>query len=265
VSAVEIRDNLIERAARLSLEEMRITGEIRFRLQKRIPMGAGLGGGSSDAAAVLLALPVLAGKRVELPALMRQAAALGSDVPFFLLGGTAAGLGRGTEVYPLPDAGYRAAVVVAPRVHVSTAEAYGALAGDLTAESAQNKIVSFQSLLWRGLQGSLENDFQGAIFAQYPPLGRLQRTLEKVGGGPALLTGSGSSLYALFRARTEASSAAARLRALKSIGEAEVFPVSLVTRSRYRALWYRQLRPHLEEEEWPPPSRYVRPTAQRGK
>ena len=75
-----------------------------MRLVKRIPMGAGMGGGSSDAAAVLLALPVLAGRKLDLPTLSAIAQRLGSDVPFFLLGGTAVGIGRGTELFPLPDA-----------------------------------------------------------------------------------------------------------------------------------------------------------------
>ncbi len=81
---VDIPDNLIAKAATLVLDAMRVTARVRFRLRKRIPMGAGLGGGSSDAAAVLLALPALAGHRLALPRLMELAAGLGSDVPFFL-------------------------------------------------------------------------------------------------------------------------------------------------------------------------------------
>ena len=98
-----ISDNLVVRAARLAMDAMRVTGRVEMRLRKRIPMGAGLGGGSSDAAAVLLALPVLAGRGLDLPTLSDIAAHLGSDVPFFLLGGAAVGIGRGTELFPLPD------------------------------------------------------------------------------------------------------------------------------------------------------------------
>ena len=99
-----ISDNLMARAARLAMEAMRVTGRVEMRLRKRIPMGAGLGGGSSDAAAVLLALPALAGRCLSIEQLTGLAAQLGSDVPFFLLGGTAVGIGRGTELFPLPDA-----------------------------------------------------------------------------------------------------------------------------------------------------------------
>jgi len=94
-----IPDNLAARAARVALEAMGVTGRVEMRIRKRIPMGAGLGGGSSDAAAVLLALAVLAGREVELPELCAMAEQLGSDVPFFLLGGRAVGIGRGSELF----------------------------------------------------------------------------------------------------------------------------------------------------------------------
>src|ERR1017187_8862062 len=89
VDDLHIADNLVVRAARLAMEAMRATGRIEMRLAKRVPMGAGLGGGSSDAAAVLLALPVLVGRPVDLPNLSAVGQQLGSDVPFFLFGGTA--------------------------------------------------------------------------------------------------------------------------------------------------------------------------------
>src|SRR5450759_3774899 len=101
---LQIADNLVLRAARLAMEAMRATGRIEMRLTKRIPMGAGLGGGSSDAAAVLLALPALVGRSLSLPKLSAIGEQLGSDVSFFLLGGTAVGIGRGSELCPLPDA-----------------------------------------------------------------------------------------------------------------------------------------------------------------
>ena len=125
---VDIPDNLATRAARLCLDEMRLTGRLEMRLEKKIPMGAGFGGGSSNAAAVLLALPVLAGGAIPVDRLIAIGRELGSDVPFFLLGGRAAGLGRGTELYPLPDLPSRPALVVTPPVHVSTPDAYRSLA-----------------------------------------------------------------------------------------------------------------------------------------
>jgi 4-diphosphocytidyl-2-C-methyl-D-erythritol kinase len=254
---VDIPDNLVVRAANLALDCLRKTARVEFRLTKRIPMGAGLGGGSSDAAAVLLALPVLAGGRLELATLMRAAAELGSDVPFFLLGGTALGLGRGTELYPLPDAPPRPGVLVAPGVHVSTAEAYRALdapsCSGLTTEAQQNKIFSFQSQVWAADAEGCANDFEDAVFARHPELARWKRRLTALGARPALMTGSGSALFGLFRTRDEVS------RALKSIGEDSAFPIALVSRARYRSLWRRRLGAHMIDNQlWPFQSRYVR-------
>jgi len=255
---LQIPDNLIAKAAGLVLDAMRVSARVELHLRKRIPMGAGLGGGSSDAAAVLLALPALAGRRVELTRLMELAALLGSDVPFFLVGGAAIGVGRGTELYPLPDprgAGPRAGLLVAPGLHVSTAAAYRALAPQLTTESQQNKIVSFQSRVWSefgdGAAATGANDFETVVFEQFPHLASLKRRLVKLGANPAMMTGSGSALYGLFGAREQIR------YATKSFAGERVFPISLVGRARYRRLWWRQLRPHIEGDLWPPLSRYA--------
>jgi len=250
---IDIPDNLIAKAATLVLDAMRVTARVRFRLRKRIPMGAGLGGGSSDAAAVLLALPALAGRRLPLPRLMELAAGLGSDVPFFLLGGAAVALGRGTELYPLPDSPRRRGLLIAPGVHVSTAGAYRALSPRLTTESQQNKIVSFQSQVWGELAEKScargVNDFETVVFEQFPQLAAMQRRLVKLGANPAMMTGSGSALFGLFRTRGQVNQAA------KSFEDESVFPISLVSRARYRNLWWRTLRPYIEEKLWPPLSR----------
>ena len=125
--ALAIDDNLALRAARLFFESKKVRGRLKMRLAKRIPMGGGLGGGSSDAASVLLALTALTGREATLVELSAMAARLGSDVPFFLMGGAALGLGRGEELYPLPEPKPLPVFVLAPRIHVSTAEAYRAL------------------------------------------------------------------------------------------------------------------------------------------
>jgi 4-diphosphocytidyl-2-C-methyl-D-erythritol kinase len=248
--------NLVERAANLVLEAMRITGRVDIRLRKRIPMGAGLGGGSSDAAAVLLALPVLAGRTLSMAALAELASCLGSDVPFFLLGGTAVGLGRGTELYPLPEGRPRYSLLVAPGVHVSTAAAYRDLdaARRLTSDPLQNIISSFQSFVWEQGQVSPEgagNDFEQVVFAAHPRLKALKRQLEKLGASPALLSGSGSALYGVFGSRAQAESAGKRFR------KEQVFPIRFVTRAAYRAQWWRGLGAHIAERVWPPQSRYA--------
>jgi len=252
-----IPDNLVRKAAESVLEAIGIRGRVSIRLAKRIPMGAGLGGGSSGAAAVLLALPVLAGSVVGLPKLCELGAALGSDVPFFLLGGTAAGIGRGSELFPLPDGPRREGLLVAPAVHVSTAEAYRRLSARLTAELQDSRIVSFQSLVWdRGVPDDPCNDFEAVVFEQYRELADVKRRLVRTGAGPVLMSGSGSAIFGLFRGRGAAREV---LEAGKNPFAGErVFPFSLVSRARYRSRWWRALNEHIDQKTWPPRSRYAR-------
>jgi len=247
-----IADNLVLRAAHLVMDAAKKTGRVRMHLAKKIPMGAGLGGGSSDAAAVLLALPVLAGRDLAFEQLADLAQQLGSDVNFFLLGGAAAAIGRGTELFPLPDAPARAGIVLAPGVHVSTAEAYRALSGRLTPESQHNKISAFQSLVWSAGPGSVVNDFEAVVFEQHPRLAALKQRLVRSGAGPAMMTGSGSALFGLYPSRADAA------RALETFRKETAFAISLVSRSRYQSLWRRALAPHTDGKLWPPRSRYAR-------
>jgi 4-diphosphocytidyl-2-C-methyl-D-erythritol kinase len=250
---LSIPDNLAEKAAAAALEAMGVGGLVEIRLGKRIPMGAGLGGGSSDAAAVLLTLPVLAGKVVPVPQLCRLAASLGSDVPFFLFGGKAAAVGRGAELFPLPDEPARSGVLVAPEIHISTAEAYRRLSPHLTSSLQENKMFIFQSLVWdRGVSGAAANDFESVVFEQEARLARLKRKLLRAGALPALMTGSGSALFGLF------PSAAAARDALRSFKDERAFSISLISRARYRTMWWRALEEHVEPNTWPPRSRYAR-------
>ncbi|HYW42554.1 MAG TPA: 4-(cytidine 5'-diphospho)-2-C-methyl-D-erythritol kinase [Bryobacteraceae bacterium] len=248
-----IPDNLVARAARLALDAMRVKGRVEIRLDKRIPMGAGLGGGSSDAAAILLALPALAGQALDLPALWRLGQQLGSDVPFFLLGGTAVGIGRGTELFPLPDRRARPGLLVTPGIQVSTAEAYRWLGARLTSESQENKIVTFQRNTWdSGGEVSPGNDFEAVVFAQHEHLAFLKKRLKRAGATLAMMTGSGSALFGLFPTRDGVS------RALRLLGEERTFRISLVSRARYRSMWWGALGEHIDGRTWPPLSRYTR-------
>jgi 4-diphosphocytidyl-2-C-methyl-D-erythritol kinase len=251
-----IPDNLVARAARMAMEAMRATGRVEMRLRKRIPMGAGLGGGSSDAAAVLLALPVLAGGEIDLPELCDMAGQLGSDVPFVLLGGTAVGIGRGSELFPLPDAPPRRGLLVVPGVHVSTAEAYRRLSPRLTSESQQNKIFSFQSHTWDwGGREAAGNDFEAVVFEEHRHLAALKKRLLGAGASAAMMTGSGSAVFGMFRSRDEVSCA---LESLKRPGMPGPYRISLVSRARYRSMWCRALEEHTTRRIWPPQSRYFR-------
>jgi 4-diphosphocytidyl-2-C-methyl-D-erythritol kinase len=254
----EIPDNLVVKAAHLVMEAMRIQGDVRFNLKKHIPSGAGLGGGSSDAAAVLLALPVLAGKIIPSDRLVTIAAQLGSDVPFFLQGGTALGLGRGEELYPLPSQKVPYALVVSPDVHSSTAEAYRGVSERLTSIPLQNKLHSFQQKLWGGgLPVCMDdNDFEPVVFAAHPELAKIKSRLLRAGATAAAMTGSGSSLFGIY------PDAASRDRAQNLFTREAVFPISFLNATQYRKLWYRALRPHISPETiedtlWPPRSAHA--------
>ena len=250
-SSVDIPDNLLIRAGKAVLEQLRITAVVRFVLRKRIPMGAGLGGGSSNAAAVLIALPALAGRRIALPDLVRLGESLGSDVPFFLHGGTALGMGRGTELYPLPDQPERTALVVSSTIHVSTAEAYRALGRNsnvtnaLTSPADSPILREFQAVTWNLHRSSLhhlplKNDFEEPVFEMHRELAASVRKLRRLGAEPALMTGSGSAVFGIFPGTEAARSAAGKFT------EGSAYVARFVSRRRYRALWQRALGPAAE-------------------
>ena len=252
--ALAIPDNLVMRAARLFCETLGVRGRLRMRLEKCIPMGAGLGGGSSNAAAVLLALGGLAGRRADMDTLHRMAEALGSDVPFFLHGGTALGLGRGEELYPLPEAPQLAVLILAPRLHVSTAEAYRALGRPaLTSPVDSRKLNVFRSFVWRMEDlSATENDFEAAVFGLHPELARWKRKLERFGAHAARLSGSGAALFGVFPDRAKLQGALPQF----SKEPLKVFSTSMLSRARYRARVLGGLREHVTGNEWPPATRY---------
>jgi 4-diphosphocytidyl-2-C-methyl-D-erythritol kinase len=257
----EIPDNLVERAAHAVLEALSIHGDIAFHLKKNIPAGAGLGGGSSDAAAVLLALPVLARKTLSSDVLFRIATELGSDVPFFLHGGTALGLGRGEELYPLPDLPAAKGLLVVPNIHSSTAEAYRDLSPRLTSIPLQNKLNSFQQEVWRGGEDgrltTVENDFEEVVFGRYRELRQIKEQLLRFGARPAAMTGSGSAIFGIFPEAQKLE------RAKKLFPEEMVFPISLISRAQYRTAWRRALKLHVESTLWPPRSLHARNQSER--
>jgi 4-diphosphocytidyl-2-C-methyl-D-erythritol kinase len=234
------------------LQTLEIEADVRFSLRKNIPSGAGLGGGSSDAAAVLLALPALAGKVIAPARLAEIAGRLGSDVPFFLHGGTALGLGRGEELYPLPDRAGRFVLLVTPEVHSSTAEAYRDLSETLTLIPLQNKLNSFQQEVWQPGNGSPVNDFEGVVFARHPELQRMKNDLRRLGSESAAMTGSGSAVFGIFRDRTSL------LRASKAFSKEKSFAISFVSSPQYRFAYRRALKLHTKGDQWPPRSRYAR-------
>ena len=177
--------------------------DVAIHLEKRIPMQAGLGGGSSDAAAALVALAAL--WRINPAGLDDAARSLGADVPFFLRGGTVLGLERGDLLFPLADPPVAWVTLVTPPFGVNTAEAFGWL----DADSSLNRSRSRSRLLKKVTVRSSGNDLEQPVIVRHPEIGRLIRALRRAGASPAAMSGSGSTVFGLF-ARREAAERAGR-------------------------------------------------------
>ena len=222
--------NLIIRAAR----ELSSDRGARITLRKQIPMGGGLGGGSSNAATALIGLNRLWGLERSVKELDLVGAGLGSDVPFFLSGGTAIGSGRGTEIESVEDFGASNLVVVTPDVHVSTGEAYtGIQAENLTIAEANRilRVCRSEAESPDFLRSALVNDFEPTVFARFPEIGRAKKMLLQFGANRALMSGSGASVFGIFD-KEETRQAA--LKALDNEVNWRKFAVAAVSRDEYR-------------------------------
>ncbi len=227
--------NLVLKAAAALRKPMAGRGAA-FRLTKRIPAGAGLGGASSDAAAALLALDRLQGLSLGPSDLHRAAASVGSDVPFFLYGGACLALGRGEEVYPLPDGPALDLVVAFPGEGLATEEVYRAWDSLLTSSGNVSKVNDFAPwcLVLRGGSPGVANDLEAASLEVRPSLGRLRGVLDAAGATAVSMTGSGSAFYGVF---TGAEAAADGARRVREAGFIAVTARSLGRAERDRALW----------------------------
>jgi 4-diphosphocytidyl-2-C-methyl-D-erythritol kinase len=223
------RDNLVYRALEELGREIGFQRGVRAVLTKRIPVGRGLGGGSSDAAAALLGLLRLTGKHIEAARLLEIASVLGADVPFFLHGGCALGIGRGNEIYPLPDAPRRQVLVVSPHeIAVPTKEAYQWLSEELTNREDPTKLMRFCALCWSPQGGALSNDFEAAVFPRYSRLAAIKRELLQLGAAEASLAGSGSAVFGVYQHPAKAR------RAARAFPKDQVFLCSTLSRVEYR-------------------------------
>lgn len=210
-------DNLVVRALELFHAHLEQPSRpFHIHLEKQIPMGAGLGGGSADAAAALRGLNRLYGNPFPAEQLRRMAAELGSDIPFLIEGGTALASGRGEILTPLDWRGRVSYVLVYPEVAVGTAWAYGQLGPGLTGSSSY---LSFTVSLSGGcvdleaLIDVLENDFQPVVERAYPIVANARAHIDQSGARASSMSGSGSTVYGIFDDRTTASQAHRELQA----------------------------------------------------
>ena len=235
--------NTCWRMAERTMKTLKARGKVLIEIRKSLPVQGGLGAASSNAVATLLALERALGKQLVPEERLRLAAEVGSDLPLFLMGGTVLGVGRGEEVYPLEDLPPLDCVIVTPASGVSTPQAFADLdafrekTGKLTAGTRSDKLDRSSRAVSAWLSGSstgvpakssgdraeallldlvragIENDFESVVFPQHPELCAVKRALEGAGAAYASLSGSGSTVYGLFKSRELARKAASRLSA----------------------------------------------------
>ena len=233
--------NLALRAARLLAARHPGRGA-RIRLRKRIPAGAGLGGGSSNAAVTLMALDRLWGLDADPGLLYALARSIGSDVPFFLYRGTCLGLGRGDEIAPMPDTAALSVVLLCPEKPLPTAEVYGRLSLPLTSKPILSSIKGFfPGTPTRETTHPVRapasdvfpdpvNDLEPTAFGMMPELARLKERLLASGARVAAMSGSGSAVFGLYSGTRDP----AELAAEAATDEAAVMACRTLTREAYR-------------------------------
>jgi 4-diphosphocytidyl-2-C-methyl-D-erythritol kinase len=228
------QSNTCFRVAELALESLKVKTRVVIDIEKKLPIQGGLGGASSNAVAALLALERALKKSLPAAERLRIAAEVGSDLPLFLVGGAVLGLGRGEQVYPLPDFPATACVIVTPQVGVSTPKAFAAWDRKLTLSAPSDRMVELgrelssqlseiysgapfrrgrrENPLFELVRTGIQNDFEQVVFPEYPELSEVKKALERVGAKYASLSGSGSTVYGLFASKPAARLAAAKLR-----------------------------------------------------
>ena len=260
---------IVERA----MTALRAKGRVVIEIEKRLPVQGGLGGASANAVSTLLALERAVRKNLKQSEKLRIAADVGSDLPLFLVGGAVLGVGRGEQVYPLPDFPPTACVVVTPEIGVSTPKAFatwdrlcGARSGEKASGDKLTVSHSFDRMnelsrslsawlsdlyssapshplerggragnpLLRFDRAGIENDFEQVVFPEYPKLGEAKGALVRAGAKYASLSGSGSTLYGMFASRQAAGSALAKLR---KAGWAAQAASTLPRMAYWRRMW----------------------------
>jgi len=227
---------IVERA----VQALKVRARIVIEINKRLPVQGGLGGASGNAVAALLSLERSLRKKLPAAERLQIAAEVGSDIPLFLIGGTVLGVGRGEEVYPLPDLPPTPCVIALPDIPISTPKAFADWDEEakLTPSTHSDRMLEFsreisawlnaaqigrrsgvsargggraENLLLDLVRTGIENDFEKVVFPKYPELLEVKRVLEKAGAKYASLSGSGSAIYGLFDSQQKAEAAAKKL------------------------------------------------------
>lgn len=226
--------NLMIRAAEALLSRFEANSGASMHLEKNIPSPGGLGGGSSNAAVALLGLCELWDIPADFSTLNEIASELGSDVPYFLTGGTAVGTGRGNEIEPIGEFECETMLIVTPDVAVSTRDAFAGLdAESLTKDEVNRILLNYR--FWAGSvdfhSAVLTNDFEKTVLAARPAIQKAKGTLLECGAVNALLSGSGASVFGIFDKQETRQTA---MKALGNVSNWRSFAVATVSRASYR-------------------------------
>jgi 4-diphosphocytidyl-2-C-methyl-D-erythritol kinase len=253
--------NTCHKIAERAVEILKVRGRLLIEIDKRLPVQGGLGGASGNAVAALLALEHALKKRLSGPERFRIASEVGSDLPLFLVAGTVLGVGRGEEVYPLPDLPPAPCVIALPEIAVSTPKAFAEW-DKLTLSAPSDRMLksSREISAWlaavpegerrrsgvsaRGggraesplldlVRTGIENDFEKVVFPQYPELREVKGVIERAGARYAWLSGSGSAVSGLFESSEEATVA---MRRLGRQGTRAVVTTTLTRRQYWKKL-----------------------------
>jgi 4-diphosphocytidyl-2-C-methyl-D-erythritol kinase len=234
--------NTCWRVAERALRALKQRSKIIITIEKKLPVQGGIGGGSSNAIATMVGVERVLKTSLSAQDRLRIASEVGSDLPLFLIGGTVLGCGRGEEVWAMPDLPAWDIVIATPNVGVSTPGAFRrwdelvANNGKLTDTGLSDRISVFsrsafewlaglpttgvptkkggdraETLLLDLVRAGIENDFERVVFPEYPELRDVKRALEREGADFASLSGSGSTVFGLFKARSAAERAAEKL------------------------------------------------------
>jgi 4-diphosphocytidyl-2-C-methyl-D-erythritol kinase len=258
--------NTCYKIAERVVDALKARGCVVIEIEKHLPVQGGLGGASGNAVTTLLAMERALKKQISRPERLRIAAEVGSDLPLFLIGGTVLGVGRGEEVYPLPNLPPITCVIALPEIAVSTPKAFRDW-DELTPPAASDRMLKFsreisawltavpegggrrsgvsakakttksggraESLLLDLVRTGIENDFEKVVFPKYPELREVKRVLQTSGAQYASLSGSGSAVYGLFASREKAAAAA---RKLAKRGTKAVVTTTLTRRQYWKRL-----------------------------
>ncbi len=203
-------ENIAARAARLFLADLKMARKVNVSIEKRIPVAAGLGGGSSDAAAVLVGLNAMLQAGLSVEALMALGAQLGADVPFFIYPGSAWATGIGTSLAPLSEVPQVSYVLVNPGTAISTKEVYQSLR--LTKGGDLASIPTFSARTPLELVSELHNDLERVVLPRYPEVAAVKEQLLKAGALGSLMSGSGATVFGVCQDRNSADRVADKIK-----------------------------------------------------